>query len=117
MSLNERRAVAALLLGLTVTVLLLAAWEVTSAVRLYVNTAFVLLAPGWAIVVHLRLATRALEWITAIAIGISGTLLVAQVIVSTHWWHPTAGFVAVAVVTSLALLWQLIAPRTAGTVP
>ncbi|QRP47870.1 hypothetical protein [Amycolatopsis sp. FDAARGOS 1241] len=114
MHLTERRAVAAVLLVLTASVLLLAAWQVTSALRLYLDTAFVLLAPGWAVVVHLRLATRALEWITAIAIGISGTLLIAQVMVSTHWWHPTAVFVVVAVVTFFALLWQLITPRAAG---
>ncbi|WIX76687.1 hypothetical protein QRX50_35315 [Amycolatopsis carbonis] len=114
MPLNERRAVAAVLLGLTTTVLLLAAFRVTSEVRLYLDVAFVLLAPGWAVVAHVRLATRAAEWITAIAIGLSGTLLIAQIMVSTHWWHPKVGFVMVAVATFLALLWQLIAPRTAG---
>ncbi|MEV6902809.1 hypothetical protein [Amycolatopsis sp. NPDC051372] len=114
MPLNERRAVAAVLLGLTATVLLLAAFRVTSEVRLYLDVAFVLLAPGWAVAVHVRLATHALEWITAIAIGVSGTLLLAQVMVSTHWWHPTVGFVVIAAATFLALLWQLIAPRAAG---
>ncbi|HET6503278.1 MAG TPA: hypothetical protein VFG87_21220 [Amycolatopsis sp.] len=106
----DPRLTAAALLVLTAVNLLLAGLDVHSALRLYLSVAFVVLAPGWAMTARLRIGTPALAWITAIAAGLSLTLLVAQVMVSTHWWHPTAAFLVLSALTFLALLAHLIRP-------
>ena len=113
-SINQRRAIGALLATLSATVLVLSAWQITSAARLYLDTAFVLLGPGWAVVPHLRLATRSLEWLVAIAVGLSGTLLLAELMTALHWWHPWDAFIVLAGVTLFELLRQLTAPRRAS---
>lgn len=110
---GTRRTVGWLLAALSATVLVLSAWQLTSAARLYLDTVFVLLAPGWAVVTHLRLATRSLEWLVAIAIGLSGTLLLAELMTALHWWHPWPAFIVLAGATLFELLRQLIASRTA----
>jgi hypothetical protein len=110
----DPRLTAAALLALTTVNLLLTSLDVHTTVRLYLNVAFMLFAPGWAMTARLRIPTPTLAWITAIAAGISLTLLVAQVMVSTHWWHPTAAFLVLSALTFLALLAHLIRPR-AGT--
>lgn len=117
MHLDERRAVAAGLATLSAVVLVLTAWQVTTSVRLYLDTAFVLFAPGWAIVAHLRLATRALQWLTAIALGMSGTLLLAQIMIALDWWHPIAAFILVAGATLFELLRQATTPGPARSGP
>ncbi len=114
---RDRRTVRWLLAALSATVLVLTAWQLTSAARLYLDTAFVLLAPGWAAVPHLRLATRSMEWLVAIAVGLSGTLLLAELMTALHWWHPWEAFIVLAGATLFELLRQLTAPRTAGAGP
>lgn len=107
---TERRATAAALLALTSVSLLLTAWGAAGTALLYVNTAFVLLAPGWAVTARLRISPRSLAWTTAVGAGISMTLLVAQLMISTHWWHPTGALLALAALTFVALL-PLARPR------
>lgn len=102
---------------LTTIVLVLTAFQVTSAIRLYLDTAFVLFAPGWAVVTHLRLAGRALQWLTAIVLGMSGALLLAQTMIALRWWHPMAVFILVAGTTLFELLRQVTEPGRAASGP
>ncbi|WP_020659002.1 hypothetical protein [Amycolatopsis benzoatilytica] len=112
---SDRRTIGWLLAALSATVLVLSAWQLTGAARLYLDTAFILLAPGWAVVAHLRLATQSLEWLVAIAVGLSGTLLLAELMTALHWWHPWEAFAVLAGATLFELLRQLTAPRRAGS--
>lgn len=108
----DRRLIAAVLLALTTSSLLLTAWDAHGSGLLYLNTAFVLLAPGWAVVVHLRLPSRSLEWAAAIALGTALTLLIAQVMVSADWWHPVAAFLVLAALTLVALIPLVLRGKT-----
>ncbi|MCW0215349.1 MAG: hypothetical protein OJJ54_18490 [Pseudonocardia sp.] len=57
-------------------------------IRLLVTILFLLLGPGWAAAGFLRRAPAAHVWLLTIGVGVATTLLAAQIMVSTVWWHP-----------------------------
>lgn len=102
-----RRSIIVALLALTAAATLLAAFGVQTPVRLLVTGAFLLAAPGWAVSSYLRIASTSLEWIVAIAVGIAVSIIIAQTMVSTHWWHPVGAMVVLGALTFVALLHHL----------
>jgi hypothetical protein len=58
-------------------------------VRLVVTTVFLILGPGWSAAGFLRRAPAAHVWLLAVGVGVSVTLLVGQIMVSTHTWVPS----------------------------
>ena len=57
--------------------------------RLVVTTVFLILGPGWSAAGFLRRAPAAHVWLLAVGVGVSVTLLVGQIMVSTHTWVPS----------------------------
>jgi len=58
--------------------------------RLLSTLAFLLLGPGWAAAGFLRRAPAAHVWLLTVGVGVAVTLIAAQIMVSTGWWHPEA---------------------------
>jgi hypothetical protein len=56
--------------------------------RFYLTSGFLVLGPGWAAAGFLRRAPAAHVWLLTIGVGVSVTLLVAQVMVSAQTWQP-----------------------------
>jgi hypothetical protein len=58
--------------------------------RLLATLAFLLIGPGWAMAGFLRRAPAAHVWLLTVGVSVAVTLIAAQVMVSTGWWHPEA---------------------------
>jgi len=56
--------------------------------RLFITIGFLLLGPGWSAAGFLRRAPAAHVWLLTVGVGVATTLLAAQIMVSTVWWHP-----------------------------
>lgn len=94
-----RRIVAVLLIVAGVVACLLDALRVSGAfgdLRLVVTTIFLILGPGWSAAGFLRRAPAAHVWLLAIGTGVSVTLLVGQIMVSTRVWAPDGALYLVA---------------------
>ena len=87
-----RRWVALLLVVSGITACVFSATNVTGGflgdLRLLVTIVFLILGPGWAAAGFLRRAPAAHVWMLTVGVGVSATLLVAQVMVSTGYWRP-----------------------------
>ncbi|GAA1831575.1 hypothetical protein GCM10009836_06940 [Pseudonocardia ailaonensis] len=85
-----RRGVAVALVVAGVVACLLNLFDVAggSGLRLFVTIGFLLLGPGWAAAGFLRRAPAAHVWLLTLGVGIATSLLAAQIMVSTTWWHP-----------------------------
>jgi len=103
-----RRITAGALLMLSLLTGLTTALDLNTPLRLYLVVAFVLLAPGWAMVAHLRADRPALEWVAAIGLGVALATLLAQTMVSVRSWHPVGAMVVLTVLTAAALLPHLL---------
>jgi hypothetical protein len=73
-------------------------------VRFYITMAFLVLGPGWAAAGFLRRAPAAHVWLLTVGVGVASTLLVAQFMVSTGWWHPEIALYLMTVVSVPFLL-------------
>jgi hypothetical protein len=89
-----RRTVALLLVVAGLLACALSLLNVTGGVigdvRFLLTISFLLLGPGWAAAGFLRRAPAAHVWLLTIGTGVATSLLVAQAMVTTHWWHPAA---------------------------
>jgi hypothetical protein len=103
-----RRATASGLLVLTVVTGVLILADVQTPARLFVTLAFVLLAPGWAIAAFVRPARPSLTWSVAVAVGISVSIVIAQLMVNLHQWTPTPAMLALTGGTAPLLLHHLL---------
>lgn len=65
--------------------------------RFLVTTAFLILGPGWAAAGFLRRAPAAHVWLLTIGVGVSTTLLVGQIMVTTGFWRPEIALYAITV--------------------
>ncbi|OLT20681.1 hypothetical protein BJF78_35220 [Pseudonocardia sp. CNS-139] len=87
-----RRAVALLLVVAGVVACVMSVMnvqgEVMGEVRFLVTTAFFIMGPGWSAAGFLRRAPAAHVWLLTLGVGVSTTLLIAQVMVSTGFWRP-----------------------------
>ncbi len=103
-----RRVVALLLVVAGVAACVLSVLGVTGGLagdtRFYVTLAFLVLGPGWAAAGFLRRAPAAHVWLLTIGVGVAATLLVAQVMVSAHAWHPTTALYLMTLVSVPFLL-------------
>jgi uncharacterized membrane protein len=103
-----RQCIIVTLLVLTAAAIALAILNVNSPIRLFVTGVFLVLAPGWAVSSYLPIATPSLEWIVAAATGIALSIIVAQIMVSTHWWHPVGALIVLGALTFGMLLHHLV---------
>jgi hypothetical protein len=111
---QQRRVTATLLIALSLAVLVAELVGVGGNWRLVLTTAFVLLAPGWAITAYLRSAPLSLRWGVGIALGIAIGMIAGQTMVVLHAWHPLTAMFVLGVLTLAPLLHHLLrAPSTA----
>jgi hypothetical protein len=73
-------------------------------VRFFITTAFLILGPGWAAAGFLRRAPAAHVWLLTIGVGVSTTLLVAQIMVTTGWWRTDLALYAITIASVPFLL-------------
>jgi uncharacterized membrane protein len=99
------------LIALTVLTVAETALGAASEPRLYLAVVFVTVAPGWAIVSYLRIDSQSLRWTAAVAMGVSVTIIAAQIMTTTGWWHPTAMLLILAAATLAALSHHLVRDR------
>lgn len=89
---TARRGVALMLVVAGVAACALSLLKVTGGAagdfRLFVTIGFLLLGPGWSAAGFLRRAPAAHVWLLTLGVGVATTLLAAQIMVSTVWWHP-----------------------------
>ena len=99
-----RRVVALLLVLAGVTACALSLLGLTGGFlgefRALITMLFLILGPGWAAAGFLRRAPAAHVWLLAAGVGISVSLLVAQLMVSTGVWRPAP---ALYVMTALSV--------------
>ena len=103
-----RRLVALLLVLTGITACALSVLELSGGVlgefRFFVTMAFLILGPGWAAAGFLRRAPAAHVWLLAAGVGISVSLLVAQIMVSAGVWRPAAALYLMTVLSVPFLL-------------
>ncbi|WP_157695321.1 hypothetical protein [Nakamurella panacisegetis] len=102
------RATAVGLLGLTIALLLLTAFEVDSPIRLLVTLLFALTTPGWALAAYLTDRTPAIEWTIATCASIAIVIVVSMTMLVLHAWQPVWGMSGLAVVTAGVLLHHVV---------
>lgn len=99
-----RRWVALLLVVSGIAACVFSATAVTGGflgdLRLLVTIVFLILGPGWAAAGFLRRAPAAHVWMLTVGVGVSATLLTAQIMVSTGYWRPA---VALYVITAVSV--------------
>ncbi|NIH80147.1 hypothetical protein [Amycolatopsis viridis] len=75
---------------------------------------FVLTAPGWALISYVNVRHLSVTWISAVGISLAIALIVAQVLVLTHTWHPEAAVVVLAAITTIPLVHHVLRSRPGG---
>jgi uncharacterized membrane protein len=103
---HTRQVSAVALIALTVETGITTLGSATGSWRLLLSTAFVLLAPGWAVAAYLRSARQSLVWTVAAGAGLSIGILVAQTMVIAHSWHPRVALLGLVAATLPVLLHQ-----------
>lgn len=94
-----RRIVAVLLILTGIIACLLNVLKVGGSLgdfRLVDTTIFLILGPGWSAAGFLRRAPAAHVWLLAVGTGVSVTLLIGQIMVSTGVWAPDGALYLVA---------------------
>jgi hypothetical protein len=108
-----RRIGAVVLIVLTVAVLCAELVGATGTWRLALTTAFVIVAPGWAVVAYARSAPLSFQWGVGVAVSVAIGIVVAQGMVLLHVWHPAVAVVVLGVLTLAALVHHLLRGRGA----
>jgi hypothetical protein len=112
-----RKITAALLIALTLATLVAELVGIGGNWRLILTTAFVLLAPGWAITAYLRSAPLSFRWGVGIALGIGIGMIAGQAMVVLHGWQPLIAMFVIGVLTLAALVHHLLRAPSAVELP
>lgn len=83
-----RRSISAALLLADLAVLVLTVMDVHGVARFILGLILGLVTPGWSIIGLLKLHDAALEIALAVAVSLALLLVVAQVMMTVHAWHP-----------------------------
>ncbi|HEY2700374.1 MAG TPA: hypothetical protein VGJ45_33280 [Pseudonocardiaceae bacterium] len=105
---QQRRITAALLIALTLATIVAELVGVGGNWRLILTTAFVLLAPGWAITAYLRSAPLSFRWGVGIALGIGIGMIAGQGMIVLHAWHPATAVFVIGLLTLAGLVHHLM---------
>lgn len=111
---RQRRGTAALLIALTVATLVAEVVGVGGNWRLILTTAFVLLAPGWAITAYLRSAPLSFRWGVGIALGVAIGMIAGQTMVVGHAWNPSVAMFVIGVLSLAGLVHHLVRAPSAA---
>lgn len=90
---------AGVLIALTLAVLVAELSGATGVWRLVLTAAFVITAPGWAVVAYARSASPAFVWSVGVAVSVAVGIVVGQGLLLVHAWHPGVAVAALGVLT------------------
>lgn len=109
-----RSRLSALLLFVDIVNLVLTFTGVDGPVRFITGLILGLVIPGWAIVGVLRIEDVPLLVGLTLAVSLAVLLIIAQIFLSIHFWHPVAMEEVISVLSAGLLLWQIRVGRTYG---
>ncbi|TVT17939.1 hypothetical protein FNH05_35790 [Amycolatopsis rhizosphaerae] len=109
--LRTRRFTAYGLLGVCFLTVLLVLIGISTPVRLVLVLVFVCTLPGWALISYVNVRHVSVTWISAIGLSLAVNLVLAQLMVLTHAWHPEAAVVGMAVASSALLVHHVLRSR------
>jgi ABC-type iron transport system FetAB permease component len=109
--LKIRRITAYCLLGVCFVTALLVVANLHTPVRTIAVLLFVGTAPGWALISYVNVRHLSVTWISAVGLSLSVSLVVAQVLVLTHAWHPEAAVIGMVIGTAALLVHHVLRSR------
>ncbi|MTD57125.1 hypothetical protein [Amycolatopsis pithecellobii] len=109
--LRIRRITAYCLLGICVLTALLITLDLDTPVRTIAVLLFLGTAPGWALISYVNVRHLSVTWISAVGLSLSAGLIVAQLLVLTHAWHPEAAVLGMVVATAALLVHHVLRSR------
>ena len=109
--LRNRRITAYCLLGVCALTVLLIAIDVVTPARTLLVLVFVTTAPGWALISYVNVRHVSVTWISAVGLSVAVSIVLAQVLVLTHAWHPEAAVVGMAIATGALLIHHVVRSR------
>ncbi|HVV11404.1 hypothetical protein [Amycolatopsis sp.] len=115
--LRNRRITAYCLLAVCFLTVVLILTNLTTPLRTLLVLVFVCTAPGWALISYVNVRHVSVTWISAVGLSVSISLVLAQMLVLTHAWHPEAAVVGMAFATAALLVHHVLRskpPRQAG---
>jgi hypothetical protein len=112
--LRIRRITAYCLLGVCFVTALLILIDVHTPIRTLAVLVFLGTAPGWALISYVNVRHQSVTWISAVGLSLSVGLIVAQMLVLTHAWHPEAAVVGLTFATAVLLAHHVLRSRPRG---
>jgi hypothetical protein len=109
--LRIRRISAYGLLGVCFVTAALIVLNVHTPVRTFAVLLFVGAAPGWALISYVNVRHLSVTWISAVGLSLSVGLVVAQMLVLTHAWHPEAAVLGMVLATAVLLVHHVVRSR------
>ena len=109
--LRNRRITAYCLLVVCALTILLIMVDVVTPVRTVLVLVFVCTTPGWALISYVNVRHVSVTWISAVGLSISIGIVLAQMLVLTHAWHPELAVVSMAIATGALLVHHVVRSR------
>lgn len=109
--LKIRRITAYCLLGVCFVTALLIVLNLHTPIRTIAVLLFVGTAPGWALISYVNVRHLSVTWISAVGLSLSVGLIVAQMLVLTHAWHPEAAVIGMVLATAALLVHHVLRSR------
>ena len=103
---RARVTISHLLLIVDVAVLVMAVGHLHGAVRLVAGLIFGVVTPGWSIVGLLKLGNAALEFSLTIAVSLALLMVLAQVLMTIHYWNLVVLQEVLCLLCLPSLIWQ-----------
>ncbi|NKQ52811.1 hypothetical protein HFP15_07945 [Amycolatopsis sp. K13G38] len=109
--LRIRRITAYCLLGVCALTVVLIMFDLATPLRALVVLVLYTTAPGWALISYVNVRHVSVTWISAVALSISIGIVLAQMMVLTHAWHPESAVVGTAIATGALLAHHVVRSR------
>ncbi|KAA9149739.1 hypothetical protein FPZ12_042595 [Amycolatopsis acidicola] len=106
--LRNRRITAYCLLAVCFSTVVLILTGVTTPLRTLLVLVFVCTAPGWSLISYVNVRHVSVTWISAVGLSLAVSILVAQMLVLTHAWHPEGAVVLLAFATAGLLVHHVL---------
>ena len=110
----SRRIIGATLLFIDLADLAMAFANFHGATRFVGGLALGLLIPGWSIVGFFKMNDVALLFGLSLAVSAASLLIIAQFMLSMHWWHPIGLEELISAACAVSLAWQIRNARGSG---
>jgi len=109
--LRIRRITAYCLLAVCALTVLMIMLNLDTPVRVLLVLVLYTTAPGWALISYVNVRHVSVTWISAVGLSISIGIVLAQIMVLTHAWHPESAVVGTAIATAALLAHHVVRSR------